>query len=200
MELKNVILQDQWDPVSAFHLLRVLSFQNLRFTFSGLLFKVDFVLPSFLASVWSLLYITSYMREWPFNTRCCRHGDGGPLMPPHPLLLLLLLLVFMWSFFMCPSQYPLTRFLRDSKRRVFTSFAFTFAHFATENVAFGLASHFFFLSLIYVYVRPNTHQHYTSVGVFSHLYLSEFWQYALPCSTCYKHMWCLIWSAICLSI
>lgn len=51
MELKNVILQDQWDPVSAFHLLRVLSFQNLRFTFSGLLFKVDFVLPSFLASV-----------------------------------------------------------------------------------------------------------------------------------------------------
>lgn len=118
MELKNVILQDQWDPVSAFHLLRVLSFQNLWFTFSGLLFKVDFVLPSLFASVWSLLYITSYMREWPFNSRCCRYGDGGPLMPPHPpapvaVITCFYLIIFHVSFTISAH----TCFLRDSKKR-----------------------------------------------------------------------------------
>lgn len=171
MELKNVILQDQWDPVSAFHLLRVLSFQNLRFTFSGLLFKVDFVLPSFLASVWSLLYITSYMREWPFNTRCCRHGDSGPLMPPHPpapvaVITCFYVIIFHVSFTISAH----TCFLRDSKRRVFTSFAFTFAHFATENVAFGRALHFFFFFLWFTCTCALTPTSITLLLVFFHTY------------------------------
>lgn len=63
-------------------------------------------------------------------------------MPPHPpapvaVITCFYVIIFHVSFTISAH----TCFLRDSKRRVFTSFAFTFAHFATENVAF-LGEHY----------------------------------------------------------
>lgn len=94
------------------------------------------------------------MREWPFNSRCCRHGDGGPLMPSHPpapvavitCFYLIIFHVFTISAHMCKKQH------KDVFSPLLLSL-FSFARFATENVTFGRALRFCFFSFFDLRVR-----------------------------------------------